>query len=135
MDAVYRGGCLCNQVAFEIKGGFDAFFLCHCGHCRKDTGSAHASNLFSSSAQLRWLKGEQNVQCYQVPDTRHVKSFCSHCGSALPTIQEEGAMLVVPAGSLDTPVSITPNAHIFVADKANWDEQLERVPRIDGAPV
>jgi hypothetical protein len=45
-----------------------------------------------------------------------------------------GALLVVPAGSLDTAVETEPNAHIFVASSANWDRHLEDVPRIDDLP-
>ena len=48
------GSCLCGTVRFKVEGEFDSFYLCHCQHCQKDTGSAHAANLFSSSAKLIW---------------------------------------------------------------------------------
>jgi len=51
----HLGSCLCGEVRFEIVGNFERFFLCHCGRCRKDTGSAHAANLFSSTAKVHWL--------------------------------------------------------------------------------
>jgi hypothetical protein len=44
-----------------------------------------------------------------------------------------GALLVVPAGSLDS--AIKPNAHIFVANGASWDLRLEDVPRFDERPI
>ncbi len=128
------GSCLCGAVAFEVSGPFDAFFLCHCGRCQKDTGSAHAANLFSMTAKLVWLKGEDHVKTFQLPETRHQKSFCATCGSALPSVQENGALLVVPAGSLDTDVPIKPIAHICCADRATWDEALENIPKMDGLP-
>ncbi|MCI3132528.1 GFA family protein [Phenylobacterium aquaticum] len=56
--ATTAGSCLCGGIAFEISGPFEAFFLCHCSRCRKDTGSAHAANLFSSTAKLTWLSGQ-----------------------------------------------------------------------------
>jgi hypothetical protein len=129
-----EGSCLCGAVLFRVEGTFESFFLCHCGRCRKDTGSAHGANLFSSTARLEWLMGEGRVRTFRVPDTRHTKSFCSICGSALPQVQEEVGLLVVPAGSLDDPIDIRPNAHIFVADRAEWDEGLEGVSRIDAFP-
>ncbi|HEY0975411.1 MAG TPA: GFA family protein [Solimonas sp.] len=132
--AVHRGSCLCGLVAFEIEGEFERFYLCHCSHCRKDTGSAHAANLFSSSAQLRWLQGQENVQRFDLPQTRHSRSFCTTCGSAMPSLQMEGALLVVPAGSLDTAVPNRPNAHIFAASRANWDRDLESAPSADRFP-
>lgn len=48
----HYGSCLCGAVKCQIKGDFDSFYLCYCKHCQKDTGSAHAVNLFSQSAQL-----------------------------------------------------------------------------------
>lgn len=134
MSQTYTGACQCGAVSFEIAGAFDGFFLCHCGRCRKDTGSAHAANLFSRTAAITWLSGEENVKCYRVPGTRHEKCFCRECGSALPRVQAELALVVVPAGSLDSPIDVRPDAHIFVASRAAWDTHLEDVPKVDGFP-
>lgn len=128
------GSCLCAKVKFEVEGNFESFFLCHCKFCQKDTGSAHAANLFSTSANLSWLSGEDFVKTFNLSNTRHIKSFCSHCGSAVPSIQNEGKLIVVPAGSLDVPIKIKPNARLFVASKANWEEGLETIPSFDGLP-
>jgi hypothetical protein len=135
MSTTHQGSCLCGAVRFEVEGGFEQFFLCHCTYCRKDTGSAHAANLFSSSAKLNWLAGEERVASFDLPSTLHAKSFCSTCGSALPKVQLGGKLLVVPAGSLDSPVTLRPNAHIFVASRADWDRELETVPMLDRLPA
>jgi hypothetical protein len=129
----HAGSCLCGEVRFEVEGVFEKFFLCHCEYCRKDTGSAHAANLFSKTATLTWLSGEDKTTFFNLPATRHCRRFCSTCGSALP-YSTGGKYLIVPAGSLDTDVSIRPDAHIFVASKANWDDGLEEVVRIDHFP-
>jgi hypothetical protein len=134
MNRTATGSCLCGAVRFEVSGAFDGFFLCHCSRCRKDTGSAHAANLFSSTATIAWLSGRDNVRTYRVPGTRHEKSFCSQCGSALPRIQSGEGFVVVPAGSLDSEIAIRPGAHIFCASRADWDDKLEEIPRLDGFP-
>ena len=134
MTRPHSGSCLCGEVRFRVSGAFDGFFLCHCSRCRKDTGSAHAANLFSSTAKLTWLAGADKVQSYRVPDSRHQKSFCCTCGAALPRMQLGGNLLVVPAGSLDTPPDVRPSAHIFWASRASWDAHLEDLPRYDGLP-
>lgn len=121
------GSCLCNEVTFEVNGPFESFYLCHCRRCQKDTGSAHAANLFSQSATVTWSKGESHVRHFILPNTLHKKAFCKICGSALPNIQMDGRLLVVPAGSLDSPVSIKPDAHIFSGSRGNWDHSLEQV--------
>lgn len=129
----HTGSCLCGTVRFEIHGEFDSFFLCHCKHCQKDTGSAHAANLFSRAAQLVWQSGDDAATSFTLPGTRHTKCFCSLCGSALPNTQIPG-LLVVPAGCLDTEMGISPKAHIFLSSKAAWEDGLENVPRFDKLP-
>jgi hypothetical protein len=128
----HLGSCLCGAARFRIDGAFERFYLCHCRHCRKDTGSAHAANLFSSSARLTWLQGRDVQRRYQLPQTRHVRCFCSICGSALP--HDEPGMVVVPAGSLDTALPATPDAHIFMASKADWDHDLASAPTFESFP-
>lgn len=134
MNDTHRGSCLCGAVRFEVRGTFERFFLCHCGRCRKGTGSAHAANLFASTAAIVWLSGEGQVKTFCVAGTRHQRSFCSECGSAVPRVQPNGTLIVVPAGSLDSPVERRPDAHILVAHSASWDRRLEEVPRIDELP-
>jgi hypothetical protein len=134
MSSKYSGSCLCGEVRYEIEGEFERFYLCHCEYCRKDTGSAHAANLFSATAALNWLAGADKVKQFNLPATRHSKCFCRNCGSALPNMQMNGELLVVPAGSLNSEVLIRPNAHIFVSSRANWDDSLEMVPTADRFP-
>lgn len=130
----FSGSCLCGQAKFKIEGGFESFFLCHCKYCQKDTGSAHGANLFSTSASLRWISGEGNVKTFNLPSTQHTKSFCGDCGAALPNCQMNGKLLVVPAGSLDTELTMRPTAHIFYGSKAHWEEDLEGVKKFEELP-
>ena len=130
-----HGGCLCGAVRYAVNGSFENFFLCHCVHCRKGTGSSHAANLFSRTAELEWLSGQSHITVYKLPNTRHVKSFCATCGSAVPNQQQNGSVLVVPAGSLDTDVPIRPQGHLFMDSRANWDEDLEDVQQFASYPV
>ena len=125
------GSCLCGDVRFEVEGEFEHFYLCHCSYCRKDTGSAHAANLFSSRAKLTWISGKDKVKDFNLPSTRHVKSFCSNCGSALPNTLMGGGIVMVPAGSLDSKIPVKPDAHIFIASRAEWDEGLEHIEKMD----
>ena len=124
----HSGSCLCGAVTFEVMGNFDSFYLCHCKYCQKDSGSAHGANLFATSAQLRWLTGDTLVNQFTLAGSRHSKSFCQHCGSALPGTQLDGSLVVVPAGSLDSPVSMRPTAHLFIASKAPWESAFDDIP-------
>ncbi len=135
MQRMNTGACLCGAVRFQISGEFESFFLCHCSRCRKDTGSSHAANLFSTNAELTWLSGRDQIKTYRLPQTRHKRSFCIECGSALPSVQMDGAVVVVPAGSLDSAVTVRPTAHICYASRADWDNDLNQVPKVDGLPT
>lgn len=130
----YSGSCLCGKVTYEIEGDFQNFYLCHCSRCRKDSGSAHSANLFSTTGKLRWLSGEEYVKIFNFHLEGHIKSFCSNCGSALPNIQMDGELLVVPAGSVDSDINLKPQGHIYYASKAKWDTDLEKVTKFNELP-
>ncbi len=134
MTHKYQGSCLCGEVKYELSGDFQFFYLCHCTRCQKDTGSAHAANLFAKANTLTWLRGENDVKTYQHLNSMHVKSFCQECGSALPAISESLNIVVVPAGSLDSPIPIEPTAKIYVSHRANWSKKLGNIPSYDESP-
>jgi hypothetical protein len=45
-----------------------------------------------------------------------------------------GALLVVPAGSLDSPLKLRPDAHIGMKFKADWDAEFETLPCLESFP-
>jgi len=134
MDQKHTGSCLCGTAKFELQGEFKKFFLCHCSRCRKSSGSAHCSNLFAPGAQLTWLSGEEKLRFYQHEDTNFARTFCSVCGSNVPTDAKARGLVVVPAGCLDTDVDISPQAHVFTSSKGNWDDGFENLPAFEGMP-
>ncbi|MCF6457248.1 GFA family protein [Pseudoalteromonas sp. MMG024] len=130
----HQGSCLCGAVKYAVTGSFNAFYLCHCARCKKGTGTAHGANLFAFNAQIDWLQGQAQVKRYQHLNTRHVKSFCTYCGSPLPTLDPELNGVVVPAGSLDTDVPMSPSAQIFVKSRAAWFNDIAHIPCFNGLP-
>ena len=133
MDTRHAGSCLCGAVRFTIAGSFERFYLCHCSYCRKDSGSAHAANLFSSTATLTWVSGRDAVTTFTLSGTRHAKCFCARCGSALPFTNDH--MTVVPAGSLDTEIALAPDGNIFTGSRATWDHDLHTAKSYDAFPA
>lgn len=130
-----KGSCLCGEVTFRLEGGFEHFYLCHCGYCQKDTGSAHAANLFTTASALTWMSGQDKVKSFNLPATRHVKSFCSECGAALPNTEMGGDICVVPAGCLDDPIPMKPEAHIFTDSQADWAKDTGTIECFRGFPM
>ncbi|WP_408097524.1 GFA family protein [Peredibacter sp. HCB2-198] len=131
---MYSGSCLCGKIKYEVVGDFESFFLCHCKYCQKDSGSAHTANLFSTTASLKWISGKDTIKTFNLPGTRHSKSFCPECSSGIPALQMEGKLLVVPAGSLDTQIGMKPNAHIFCSSRASWDHDMESLDQFETFP-
>ena len=121
MSNTINGSCLCGRVTFKVTGPFKVFYLCHCSRCRRATGSAHASNIFGTPDQLEWLSGEESIKHYKLPEAeRFSKNFCTECGSAVPMVSQDGARLLIPAGTLSTDPGIRPEAVIFWDDRAEW---------------
>ncbi len=132
-DAVtLEGECLCGAVRFAASGPVHAMYLCHCSRCRKETGSAHAANIFLRDATLTWTRGGDSVRRYALPGTRKARSFCTTCGS--PVARAAGATVIVPAGALDTPLTFAPTAHIFCDSRAPWEDLLPATPRHAALP-
>jgi hypothetical protein len=126
----FRGSCLCGSVQYEITGDPQRFYHCHCSRCRKASGTGHASNLLIKPGAIKWIKGEDLIKAYKIPEAkRFTRCFCSVCGSALPRYVKETDFIVIPAGSLDSDPTILPQARIF------WDSRVKWSCKGDGIPV
>jgi hypothetical protein len=126
-----RGSCLCGGVAYEIDGRTDGpIVACHCSRCRKARAAAHGSNFFVDVARFRWLRGEDLLGSYKVPEAeRYTQVFCRRCGSKLPRVDTIRGRAVVPAGSLDDDPGAREGLHIFVGSKAPWFEIADALPQ------
>ena len=134
-EMTLKGSCLCGEVAFEASGNAMNFFHCHCGRCRKATGSGHASNVLMSPATLRFTRGEDRVRRFKVPDAKFFTNvFCENCGSRLPNYSEERGFAVIVAGSLDDDIDLRPNGRIFTGSAASWSCGGDDIPAFDTYP-
>ena len=129
-----KGSCLCNSIQYEIHGELGPTMMCHCSKCRKANGSAFAVNSVVKTEEFHFVKGKEFVSEFE--STPGVfRTFCKCCGTPLfsrRTSQPE--LLRLRIGSLDTPVDVKPQAHIFVGSKAAWDEIHDDIPQYDERP-
>lgn len=123
MTKQLTGGCVCGAIRFAMADTFQHFYFCFCEQCRRMTGSAHASHLFTAADNITWLKGQEALRSYRHPSRDFAQVFCMHCGSGLPHLSLDGQHLVVPAGCLDTEPSQLPDAQIFYAEQPHWHQQ------------
>jgi hypothetical protein len=130
-----EGSCLCGDVAFELEGDPMTMQSCHCQRCRRSKGAAHATNVFYKASQFRWLRGEDQVETYKLPEAkRSANSFCRRCGSIMPRVSRENDIAVVAAGSLDTDPPMRSLRHIYTNYKAPWFEITDSAPQFPEGP-
>ncbi|MDH4191656.1 MAG: GFA family protein [Betaproteobacteria bacterium] len=128
-QASFMGSCLCGAVRFEVTGEPKRFFHCHCTRCRKASGTGHTSNLFVQPATLKWIKGEDAVRAFKVPEAkRFTNCFCGNCGGRMPRQAPGTDVVMIPAGSLDGEPPITPQARIFWDSRARWSCSGDALP-------
>jgi hypothetical protein len=132
---ITEGSCLCGGVAYEIEG--EPLFMqsCHCSRCRRARGAAHGTNIFFKSEGFRWLRGEELLREFKVPDAQfYTTSFCRTCGANMPRVSRERNFVVIPAGSLDTDPPMRSQRHIFTSYKAPWFEITDSAPQFPEGP-
>ncbi len=128
-SSTFGGSCLCGAVQYEISGEATKFYHCHCKRCRKASGTGHASNLLIKPGSMKWLKGEELIRSFKVPEAQRFTSrFCSVCGSQVPRYVKETNFIVIPAGSLDSEPPIVPQGRIFWDSRASWSCNGDELP-------
>ena len=116
-----KGSCVCGDVLYEVSGKVEKLYQCHCTIFQKQTGSSSQTGFFVSLTQFNWLQGEEVVSNFKKENGYSV-SFCSKCGATVPNIFSTGDKYWVPAGAFESLGNAKVENHIFVANKAEWDE-------------
>ncbi len=132
------GSCLCGSVAFAIEGRLTPIQLCHAKRCQKFTGSAFSPELAAKKSRFRWIRGDDLLTLYEAPLLREPpplrRAFCRVCGSPMPVPLEGTDYVVLLAGVLDDDPGTEPFRHIFVGQRASWDEITDGLPQFSEQP-
>ena len=97
------GSCQCGACVFELSEPISYAHYCHCGRCRKALAAAHAANGFVPIDALTFVRGEEHIERYELPDAEvFAQAFCRICGSIMPRLEAPRGIAVIPLGSLDT---------------------------------
>ncbi|MFK8021308.1 MAG: GFA family protein [Pseudomonadales bacterium] len=130
ISKIYKGGCLCKNVNFEIHGDLTGVSYCHCSICRKASGTGSGVVLCASPEHLVWTAGEEQTKTYAL-ESEWSTTFCLNCGSAVPQCHSEQPLCFVPAGSLDDDPGVAVMGHIYVGSKMSWDHIGDEAPQYD----
>jgi len=103
---------------------------CHCTMYRKFHGAAFSTFGEAKTENFHWIKGEDNLKNYLVPNGTH-KQFYNNRGSSLVFIPSYDTDNVVEfsLGTLDTTIMLKPDAHIFTKNCASWYEIKDDLPQ------
>lgn len=127
----YTGKCLCGVVRYRIDASINQLIHCHCSMCRKAHGAAFASYVSVPQEAFHFLSGKDQLGVYH--SSEHVtRTFCIRCGSNLQFVNNRKHMVGIAAGTLDSPLPVQTQSHIFVASKADWYEIHDELPQHSG---
>jgi len=128
---MYKGKCLCGEVEIELAGEISSIIHCHCSLCRKNSGTAYATNGFVQAESFKIAKGENLLTKFSFKPGRN-RYFCSKCGSPVYSANEQDpSRYRVRLGIFDSNIIEKPMSHNFVSSKANWEDLDANLPRYD----
>jgi len=120
------GGCLCGAVRYKVSGPLRDVVVCHCSMCQKLHGGSGAhSKALTADIQITRDKGLAWYRSSEIAQ----RGFCRECGSSLfwqPFEQDATGIL---AGSLDDTSGLKTIGHIFVDEKAHFEELTDDLPK------
>lgn len=128
---MYEGACLCGAVKVEINGSISNIIHCHCSLCRKNSGTAFATNGFINATEFKVLDQENRLTFFEFKPGKK-RDFCGMCASPIFSSNADiPNKLRIRLGLLDSPILKRPISHNFVSSKANWENLDAELPRYD----
>lgn len=119
---IYKGGCQCGAVRFEISGELGEASICHCRMCQKAFGNYFAPFVGARSG-LKWTKSEPK----RFASSNLVKrGFCDKCGT--PLTYEVGDKASIAIGAFDNPNLIKPTIQYGAEGRIAYLDELNDWP-------
>jgi len=128
---MYVGKCLCAAVTVKINGPISDIIHCHCSLCRKNSGTAYATNCFINRTDFEIVTGENSLTTFVFKPGRN-RHFCTKCGSPVFSSNDQDPnRLRIRLGILDSDITERPISHNFVTSKANWEDFDAQLPKYE----
>lgn len=129
---MYQGSCLCGAVEVVIQGAISDIIHWHCSKCRKNSGTAYATNGFVKTDDFVIVKGKVSLNFYEMAKGKK-RHFCKVCACPVYSSNDADKSRVrFRLGFLDSEIEERPISHNFVSSKACWDSLDDKLPRYDG---
>lgn len=128
---MYEGACLCGAIKVEITGSISDIIHCHCSLCRKNSGTAFATNGFVNVSEFELIDPTSKIGFFEFKAGKK-RHFCTICASPIFSSNADNPNKIrIRLGLLDSPISERPMSHNFVSSKANWENLDAELPRYD----
>src|SRR5262249_38398587 len=116
-------GCACGAARYRLTNAPLIVHACHCRDCQRLSGGAFALNIW---IERRFVEGNDAPLATNVVPAGSGKPQqifrCAQCGTALWSKYHAapGDTVLLRAGTLDHPETVTPDVHIFTRSKVPW---------------
>ena len=125
-----RGGCACGAVTFTLSRRPTLMGTCHCMRCRK-TGASPFVFVKRNAFTLTSGAGAIVMREPEAADHR-IRSFCSHCGTALGEMKSGGDEFPLAAHLFDDDPGTRNRFHEFVSEKPPWQQLCDEAKQFTG---
>ena len=120
-----EGGCACGAVRYKLTAAPLIVHACHCRDCQRLGGGAFALNLWIERRAVEANDAPITASVVPAGSGKPQEIFrCAKCGTALWSKYHAapGDTVLLRAGTLDDPQTVTPDVHIFTRSKLPWFE-------------
>ena len=118
-----QGRCLCGAARYNFTADPLRATVCHCGNCRRRTGTLFSAHLWFQPSQLTFAGQPLTAYRFANPSGRSTTThFCSACGSTIWFETDVVAgLLAVCAGTLDQPnIWTRPARELFCINRPDY---------------
>ena len=119
---VYKGGCHCGAVAFEVEANEKVVVAsCNCSICSK-SGNLH---LIVPKSKFKLIKGKDNLTSYTFDSGEAKHLFCKTCGIKsfyIPRSNQDGISV--------NPYCLKPKPKEIIIeefDGKNWEKNVHKL--------
>ena len=124
------GHCLCGAVTITVNAMHTEVDICHCAMCRRWGGAFYAG----VKGEAAEVTGEEAVTVYRSSPWAE-RAFCGTCGSNLWYRFMPTGNRSFLAGLFDLPAGFGIEHQIFVDEKPEWYDILQKSPMKTGPEI
>jgi hypothetical protein len=120
--AVFRGGCMCGAIRYEIAAGSMFGGQCQCRDCQHETGGGHSSFMAFPADAMRLEGAPRFYESTADSGNTIRRGFCATCGcTVIATTSGLPGVITISVGGLDDPSVFKPEFVCYTSRGHAWD--------------